>query len=347
MHVFQIGPRGQGGVDTVICSLIESSLEKDYQFVRIETTRGKRKLFPFVIALIKCLIIKNNSCCLAHIHMASKGSFLRKRIIIKMLHRKKIPIIIHLHGAKFREFFSLSTKRQKNNIISTFNIADKVIVLTEDWLSFADSLGVINKTVVIPNFTNVPDIITNKESQMINILFLGRVGERKGTFDLVRAFEIVIHKMGIRNVKLIIGGDGELEELRRIVRKLDIVDFVEVVGWLSERQKEEVLLYGDILVLPSYFESFGLSLVEGMSYGLPVIGTKAGSIPSVVRDNIDGLLITAGDINQLAKTIKILVNDKQLRTYIGQNGRAHVINEYSETVVCNKIRRLYEELVIG
>lgn len=343
--VLQIGPSGQGGVNTVIESIIDSKLNTEYEFQRINTIEGKRKLIPYLNSwktIISCISDIN----IVHIHVASKGSFLRKSFIIDYFNYKKVPVILHLHGGKFREFYYESSRMQKLRIKSVFNKASKIIVLTKDWLQFTETLGVLDKTVIVPNFTSIPEVdIAPKRIDDFTILFLGRLGKLKGTYDLIKATGILINEKKIRNLKLILAGDGDCEEIREYASNLGISDYINITGWVDSEKKHLLLSLCDIVVLPSYFESFGLSLIEGMSHGKPVIGTTAGSIPNVVINGEDGLLIEAGDVIALSESIMELYENTQLREYMGTKARENAIKKYSEDSVCRKIENVYKECI--
>ena len=100
----------------------------------------------------------------------------------------------------------------------------------------------------------------------------------------------------------------------------------------------------DFLVLPSYAETFGMSLVEAMGYGLPVIATFADGIPFVVENQKNGFLNKPGDVDALIRTIEILAHDKSLRVQMGRSGWERASVYFSGNVVKEKIETIYVSL---
>lgn len=341
-YILQIGPRGQGGVNTMIESIVNSKLSQEYCFVRVNTVTQKSRVISYLQAFLQCVRYKNN-VSIAHIHMASNGSFARKSGIIGYFHKNRIPIVLHLHGAKFREFYKESAKRKQDKIRAAFQKADRVIVLADDWIPFAEEMGVSDRTFIVPNFTKIPETIERKNNEAARFLFLGRLGKRKGVYDLVDAVEYMVHKYGECRFSVILAGDGEVQETTQYINSKGLEGYFCLTGWVDGEKKEELLRGADVLVVPSYFESFGLSFIEAMSYGLPVIGTTSGSIPQVVDDGRDGFLIEAGNIAQLAERMKWLMDHPETAHVMGKCGRTHVIKEYSEEVFCKKMRDIYSK----
>ena len=80
-------------------------------------------------------------------------------------------------------------------------------------------------------------------------------------------------------------GDGDIEEIKALIKKLNISDRVKVTGWLSREDSQGLLIKSDILVLPSYAENLPLSVIEGMAFGLSIITTPVGATPEIINNN--------------------------------------------------------------
>jgi glycosyltransferase involved in cell wall biosynthesis len=277
--------------------------------------------------------------------MASKGSFLRKSLIVHLCRQHHIPYIIHLHGGCFREFYASLSEKRKTKCRQVFQAAHTVIFLASDWLPFAQELGVAVKSVVIPNFVFLPQLTKKEANNLCRIAFLGRLVKRKGAYVLLEAISLLASDNTLPAFQLILAGDGEIAECRSIVRKKGLSSFVEVPGWLDDEAKDVVLRKTDILTLPSYFESFGLSLIEAMSYAVPVVATRSGSIPHVVEDGEDGLLVEAGNVKELADALAFLLRDSEKRKAMGQVARTHVEQRFSDVVVCEKLFGVYQTIL--
>jgi glycosyltransferase involved in cell wall biosynthesis len=95
------------------------------------------------------------------------------------------------------------------------------------------------------------------------------------------------------------------------------------------RKKEELYLRTTVYVLPSYYEGMPRSLLEAMSYGLPIVTTDINGVSDLVQDGIDGLLIKPGDIQGLAHKIIMLLRDEPLRVQLANNARVRIQKEFN------------------
>ncbi len=91
------------------------------------------------------------------------------------------------------------------------------------------------------------------------------------------------------------------------------------------------------------FESFGLVVVEAMSYGLPVIASRIGGIPEIVEDGVTGFLFEPGNADELAEKMKLLWENPELCRQMGKAGREKAIREYSEDVYYERLMAVYDE----
>ena len=175
---------------------------------------------------------------------------------------------------------------------------------------------------VKPNFIDASQI-TPAYGQGEYALFLGRLSREKGIWTLVRAFQ------RLKGISLKIAGTGPMEaELRRFLKE-NAVENVEMVGFKSGKEKWQLLAKSTFLVLPSeWYETFGLVILEAYAAGKPVVASRMGSLPCLVKDGKSGLLFTAGDIHDLAEKIRRLSTSPGEREAMGRFGRALVGTEY-------------------
>ncbi|HET8946835.1 MAG TPA: glycosyltransferase family 4 protein, partial [Candidatus Polarisedimenticolia bacterium] len=113
-----------------------------------------------------------------------------------------------------------------------------------------------------------------------------------------------------------------------------------------ERADAEMLLPGlDLLVQPSLWEGFGLSALEGMATGLPVVASRVGGVPEVIRDGVDGILVPAGDPVRLAEAMTAILGDPGLAARLGASGRARARREFHVDRLVRETASLYHELL--
>ncbi|HEY4752486.1 MAG TPA: glycosyltransferase family 4 protein, partial [Candidatus Limnocylindrales bacterium] len=190
---------------------------------------------------------------------------------------------------------------------------------------------------------------------VINILFVGRLEERKGVDVLLRAFAAAHAQEP--SLRLYLAGDDtvpwaktglafrDLAEVRATLEELG--EAVHVLGIVSEAQLGLAYEHADVFVAPSRYESFGLVFVEAMQRGLPVIGTAVGGVPEVVRDGVDGTLVPPDDPAGLTAAILGMVRDPAVREAMGRAGRARYDAEFTSDAMVARAERMYASVTVG
>lgn len=112
-------------------------------------------------------------------------------------------------------------------------------------------------------------------------------------------------------------------------KQTGIFDCVNFPGWISGIQKENMLRKASVCLLPSYYEGMPISLLEAMSYGLAVVASNVGGIPSVIEDGVNGLLINPGDIEAIAGCVNMLLDNHELKKQLGEQARITIKNDYN------------------
>lgn len=120
---------------------------------------------------------------------------------------------------------------------------------------------------------------------------------------------------------------------------------ITVVSDFPEEEKPNLLAAGDIFVLPSGEESFGIAFVEAWACGKPVIGVRIGAIPSVIDEGRDGLLVAHQDAEDLAQAIMDLLANPQRRAQMGERGRSKVLENHTWEIMTNRVRTVYTETI--
>ena len=115
---------------------------------------------------------------------------------------------------------------------------------------------------------------------------------------------------------------------------------------ITDLQKTEILRITDVLVLPSKEESFGVVFLEAWAFSKAVIGANIGAVASLIDQGGDGLLFEPDNAEDLAKKIKILVENEPLRKTLGNNGNIKFNKNYTWDIVAQKFRAVYEEAII-
>jgi len=277
--------------------------------------------FGQFFVLTKTLIV-NRDIRIVHIHGSHGGSFYRKFVaflIAKKLFRKKI--VYHIHSGTFNSFYLSSKGLQKKWIRKLVNGADAVICLAPVWADFLRENFQPKKIYIVNNVVTEPAVKAlqgaSLSSPVMNLLFLGKVGDNKGIFDLL---EVIKQQKEFLNgkIRLFIGGDGEIDKLKAFITGNELSGMVEYAGWVDKEKKNLLFLDTHLYILPSYNEGLPGSILEAMSYGLPVIATPVGGIPEVVKDRVNGRLIQPGSLAGIEESLRFFLADKQLIPQYGQ-----------------------------
>jgi glycosyltransferase involved in cell wall biosynthesis len=264
---------------------------------------------------------------LIHIHMAERGSVARKGVFTAIAFLFRVPLLIHTHGAEFESFFYHLPRFARWAIATFFQRCDGFLVLSKTWEKFyIEALGLNpRKMFVLPNPIEIPPHLPDRSGvDRVRFFFAGRVGQRKGAFDLIQAFAHLSEPKKSR-VRLTIAGDGEIEKASTLVRELALTEIVSFAGWIGVAERERLLRQSDVFVLPSYNEGLPMAILEAMSWGLPIISTPVGGIPEVVIPDRHGFLVTPGDIEGLTAAIERAIDNEPLRLSLGDNARQSAI----------------------
>ena len=344
--ILQVGPslKDKGGMVTVMTSIINSPLSKKYNIIHIPTYVYGRKFLLFFASIFRIIFYKLiYRVELVHIHMASYGSFYRKSIIISLCKMLHIKVVVHCHGACFEKFYNSVKESKKEYIKKTFAKTEKVIVLSESWKEFFKTIVDENKIAVLYNSVNVPDKIDRNELNKVPTgLFLGRIGERKGAYDLIEAVKNIKNE-GIK-IKILMAGDGEIQKAKDIIKKENIEDIIEVLGWIDNKQKEKYLKSSDFYILPSYDEGMPMSVLEAMSYSLPVITTDVGGIPEIIQNKNNGIMVKPGNNDEIKNAIKKIIENNEFRKEISENAYETILEKFNFKHYEEFLDKLYKQI---
>jgi glycosyltransferase involved in cell wall biosynthesis len=250
----------------------------------------------------------------------------------------RVPTIIHTpHGHVFYGHFGRSLSRmflQMEKLLG--RITHHQIALTpeecNDYVNLgvakSNNLSVIHSGVDLNRFKlNAAE--TNHKRKELSIppdsLVVGYVGwliPIKGVTYLVNAMAEVIQRHPNSLLVLVGKGDEKAEEeikLKEQVENLGLVDNVRFLGWRPD--VNEIMVCFDIFVLPSLNEGMGRVLVEAMAAGLPIVASRVGGIPDLVKDGENGLLVPPANASALAKAISDLLTDKKKQKRMAEAGK--------------------------
>jgi glycosyltransferase involved in cell wall biosynthesis len=351
IKVLMMGPslRQQGGMATVenlILRRINNNIQIQHITTHEEGTAFHRVLiFCFAIGKFLLFLLKGD-CDLVHLHVSERGSVFRICFLTLVARLFRKSVIIHAHGCEFHQFYDSLPPLLQKYISSVFRQCACFFVLSRSWRDYYINRCALipERTVVFTNPVDFPEKIPDRSDRdKITLLFLGRVGQRKGAFDLLQAFANLPDFIHERS-KLTLAGDGDVEEAENLAELLKIKSLVSIPGWLSQEECKKMLAQADVFILPSYNEAMPMAVLEAMSWGLPVISTRVGGVPEIVTPGKTGTLVAPGDINEIKDAIQFLIENKAERIAWGLAGRRCVAPLAIENYSCH-LAEVYRKAV--
>ncbi|KDS13775.1 glycosyl transferases group 1 family protein [Bacteroides fragilis str. 3725 D9 ii] len=196
--------------------------------------------------------------------------------------------------------------------------------------------------MVIKNVIAPPHINKKKNDKFV-ILFFGRLGKRKGIYDILDVLSEHREEF-INKLEFLFGGDGDVEQVQAIIRERNLNDIAKYQGWVSGIKKERLLNQADAYILPSYNEGLPISVLEAMSYSLPIISTTVGGIPEILKNNENGFIIEPGDKIAIYHAISNLMANEAMAKRMGKDSLSKV-QDHLPDYVQKQLQTLYDSLV--
>lgn len=280
---------------------------------------------------------------IVHIQGAAFASFERNVFFVKVgkLFGKKV--VMHMHCADFESYYNPSKHKQR--IVDTINTCDLYLVLSDSWKQYFESIGVKSNIIKVLNNTITPPVTkrVKRSTDILNLLYLGVIGQRKGIYDILNALKDN-KEMFEGKVVLRIGGNQEEEKLQACINEYGLQGMVKFEGFVSGEKKIECLNWADVYILPSFNEGLPIGILEAMSYRHPIISTPVGGIPEVVKDGVNGIMVKPGNVQEIAKAISAFVGDKKLIEEYGMNS-IELVKPYLPETVFATLSEMYSHLI--
>lgn len=301
---------------------------------------------PYTIALASEMIrvSEQHDLDLMHVHYAIPHA--TAALLARMV--TGVPYIVTLHGSDVTIMGSDPSYRPMN----TYSIesADRLTAVSGYLAEEArKNLGVTKEISIVPNFVDSDAFspafnnATKRRHQFV-VIHVSNFRPVKRVQDIVHAMEIVVKRD--KDVKLMLVGDGpERHRAEVMVSEMKLNHNAHFTGF--RRDIPFLLRCSDALVLSSESESAPLTLLEGMSSGLPVIATRVGGIPEIVEDGENGLLIPPHSPEAIAEKILGLKADQEMRVRLGTAARKTVMERYTAEKVLSQYEQVYRGVVEG
>lgn len=267
---------------------------------------------------------------LPQIKIASKPVFIREMHFYKHYRKSAAQSRLQYLLATYNEVYDFCLKIKKY---------DRIVVLTEQ--EKKEYWNNSSNVIAIPNpYTNICALSCNYSSKIV--VSAGRLSLQKNFHDLIEAWKLIydVHP----DWQLQIWGDGpERENLSKQIRQARLEDVVHIKGFTNEIQKQ--FSNASIFALSSTNEGWGLVIVEAMALGLPAVSYDCPCGPqAIISDSVDGYLVPCGNIHDLSNKICNLIDQEELRIYMGNNALKKA-KLFSKDIVIEKWMCLFNELL--
>lgn len=281
-----------------------------------------------------------------HLNLTQRGSTWRALPVVALARLGRVPVLLALHSSEYRTFTAELPAPALAVVRWIYRSVDTVAVLGTGWADYARTELRVRpeRLSVVPNAVPGPSRVPDRPSRPPRLLFLGLVGRRKGTADLLEA--LATPELAGLPWEATVAGNGEVESLQARAQELGIAERVRFTGWLGPEDVARELSDADVFVLPSYAEGLPLAVLEAMAYGLAVVTTPVGAIPEVIEDGDTGLLVPPGDPPALAGALTRVIRDEPLRASLAANARRQWERDHDIKAGARRMVALYERMVV-
>ncbi len=326
-------PPPMSGIGTYYETLLGSSLPRQVSLQFIDTSSRRRPLSQTgswsvsnllsavvdCIRFIKAVVVYRPEIC--HIATAFGLSFVKHSVCILVARVLGSKVLLHPH-CSFYILYEQQGKAWQWFVRQIIGICHGVVALSNEWKGLQEVVPDC-QIYYLPNAINLLDYIdvgrenikSKSERQCLHVLYLGYLGKAKGSFDLICAAKTILHQMeGV--VFDLVGQEhaaGEMEQLNTRVAAAGLEQFIHIQSAVTGAEKIKLFRSADIFVYPSYHEGMPMAVIEAMACGLPIIATEVGGLPDLVCPDFNGLLVPAGQPDQLAIAIHQLIINPQMR----------------------------------
>jgi len=285
---------------------------------------------------------------LFHIHHPLVPVLHLNRPVVATMHSSLIEDIKHYESRTlWNSVKAVVTTTYYRSIIQRYlRRSDTVIAVSPSVLNELHKYYgcVDNSTVVIPNGIDTDFFSPGRPHNNQRVLFVGRLGERKGVDDFVAAAKLIGRKYP--NVEFLVVGEGPLRpQLERKAATSSIAQQIHFVGWKSRTEIRELYRSSAVFVFPSWYEAAPLTLLEAMACGLPIVSTAVGNAHELIQHNRNALLVQVGKPEQIAEQVILLLQNEKFRNELGKQARATVVRQYSVEESCRRTVDVYSQVL--
>jgi glycosyltransferase involved in cell wall biosynthesis len=323
-------PPPLGGIATYCESLMGSSLAERLDLAFVQTSTHQRDLsqagsasysnivaaFKDCVRFFKATLSHRPQVC--HLNTAYGSSFVKHSLCLGVARLFGSQVLLHLH-CSLNALYEGKPGWWRWYFRQVIRLTGGVIALSSEWKQLAQ---------IVPGsqvyfLQNAIDLALYQaiaqarlpQANPLRILYLGYIWKAKGSFDLVEAARRMVAG-GVQAAFDLVGSEmrpGELEQLHTLIQEAGLSGVVNLHPPAFGVDKLAFFRSADIFVYPSYSEGMPMAVIEAMASGLPIVASRAGGLPDLVSDGVNGLLVEPGKPDQLAGALNRLISDPDLR----------------------------------
>src|SRR5688572_1695241 len=313
----------------------------------LRSWKGRRQLVGFLYAARRAAwrAVRDFAPDVVHVHWWFPGG-----LAVWPRGWTRVPYVLTSHGT---DLFLVDRVPAAARLAGPiFRGAAEVTVISSPLVARAERLGVPRSRITLVPMPIDRAVATEVERPLTalgardTLLFVGRLVERKGAAFAVQALAELVRPG--RPMRPVIVGEGpERDALVVLADSLGVADRIELTGALSPAQVRERYAAGGIFVMPAVTdwkgeqEGFGMVIVEAMAYGLPVVASRSGGIPDIIRDGENGLLVPERDVAALGSAIARLLDDEDLALRLAAAARDDVRHRFAPARIATAFDTVY------
>lgn len=332
-------------------------------FKRTYGTTGQLRFRNFFLSLVTLVRLSYSVAkvrpSLVHYHTSRGMAFLKDMVLAAMVRCLfRVTTVLHIRSSDATAILvSRAPRLQCFQLRVLQHCCDRLVLLSENVLNdFAAILGpeagrrFRAQCTVLPNFTLLPTMYRQHQepTDCVRVFYIGNLGAGKGICDILEAARRLKGQV-TSPFQVILAGPfndrREEQRIRTLVANYHLSETIIFLGTVLERKKEAAFLQADVFVLPSYSEGMPQSLLEAMAYGLPVVVSNVGGIPEVVCNGQEGLMIKPGDIDELCRALKQLIESVECRQRMGAAARRRMTAHHTVEIYLRQLQELYDSVL--
>lgn len=282
-----------------------------------------------------------------HVHTSLGLAWFKDTVYVVVARAVGCRVVLHMHAGRFDAFHAATPGWLQRYTRAILARADAVVAVSDE---FRDRLGQVLPRDRMTTLRNCIDGASFQPAPALadeaRILFIGTVGPAKGLHVLLEALAEV-RARGIAFRAWVAGYEenpGDLARARARVAALGLSPQCEVLGPIDADRRAALLREASVFTLPSHGEGLPMAVLEAMASGLPVVASRVGGIPEVVRDGENGFLCPPGAVAPLADRLARLASDASLRAAMGRRSREIAECELDVGSYVTQLMELYETL---